>query len=202
MKKMAIALLSVLGASSVFADQRTYGIRDVTTIADRNGATRILFKAAPVNVSEIVILRATLQFGTGGTVTDRRMRLQLHPVTTEWRPGAVGWTAGWSRAGGDFDDDLYAWSELDLNRSGAELVFDMTRVVKEIVEEGAFADGFVVTVDPTDGIGLRAEDVRRFQNLASASLELKYRNIHPRRRDANRSATQTQRDAEVIAGDR
>lgn len=188
MKCVTMVTIALLAAAPVLADREAVGIGDLTTIANDRGAARILFKAPSMDRANIAVSRATLTVAVTGPVAARRMGLRIHPVTTSWMPGGVSWTAGWSRAGGDFDDDLYAWAELDLNRGATDLVFDMTRVVKEIVEEGVFADGFILTVDPGEGVGLPADDVTRFEDLSSASLDVTYRYIHPRRRDANRAA--------------
>jgi hypothetical protein len=88
--------------------------------------------------------------------------------------------SSWSRPGGDFDDLLYSRSELDLARGGGAVNFDLTAVLKEIVEEGAFADGLIVTVDPEEGEGIRGQDLPRLEALGAASLEIKYRQVPPR----------------------
>lgn len=185
MKGIVAVVIVFVIMSPAFADKQVIPIAGVTAIANGTGAARILFKTPVMDLANVAISQATLRVSVVGPLSDRRMSLRIHPVTTPWEPGGVSWTAGWARAGGDFDDDLYAWSELDLD-GGGELTFDMTRVAKEIVEEGVYADGFLLTVDPADGIGLLSDDVERFQGLASASVEIAYRNVHPHRRNMAR----------------
>jgi hypothetical protein len=148
---------------------------------NERGAARLLFKsAAPIELSNVAIREARLSFPVVGALEDRRIALKVHPVTTAWTPGAVDWNTGWSRPGGDFDDLLYSRSELDLARGAGTVSFDLTAVLKEIVEEGAFADGFIVTIDPEEGEGIRAQDLPRLGALGTANLEIKYRQVPPR----------------------
>jgi hypothetical protein len=110
---------------------------------------------------------------------DRAFELWIHPVTRAWNPGTVEWRRGWSRPGGDFDDELPSIAQLDLRTPVSEVAFDVTGIMKEILESGMEAHGFLLTVAPADGIGLRVDDLPRFAGLANAGLELKYRQARP-----------------------
>jgi hypothetical protein len=56
-------------------------------------------------------------------------------------------------------------------------------MLKEIVEGEMAADGFLLTVDPVEGVGLRVEDLPRFAGLSLGAVELYYRKV-PRIRRA------------------
>ncbi|MEZ5066057.1 MAG: hypothetical protein R3B81_15095, partial [bacterium] len=91
-----------------------------------------------------------------------------------WSRGAVDWSSGWTRAGGDFEDLVYGWAEVSAGQS--EVVFDVSIPVKEILEYGAANRGFLVTVEPAAGLGLRAADAEAI-GLSNASLDVSYRQI-------------------------
>jgi hypothetical protein len=177
--KRAIGILLLMAVPS-FGAEFTRTIRDVTPILDGEGAARVLFKLdAPIDASNVAVRSAKLTFRALGVPQERRLNLRLHPVTTAWTPGAVDWNTGWSRPGGDFDDARHSRAEIDLREASSELTIDCTAVFKEIVEGGVFADGFILTVDPSEGNGIRTADLARLQGLATATLDVKYRKIPP-----------------------
>ena len=176
-----LPLATLLLAAPVLGAELSRTVTDVTPIVNERGAARLLFKtSAPVDLTNVAIREATLTFASVGALEDRRIALKVHPVTTAWTPGAVDWNTGWSRPGGDFDDARYTRVEVDLARDRRGVTFDLTAVLKEIVEEGIFADGFIVTVDPEEGEGIRALDLARLGALATAELTIKYRQVPPR----------------------
>ena len=107
MRRILAVSLS-LWAAPVLAEDVSRPITDVSTIADR-GAVRVLFKTgAPVEAGALAVEQATITFPVAGELDRRRIELRVHPVTTPWEPGTVDWNSGWSRPGGDFDDELYS----------------------------------------------------------------------------------------------
>lgn len=188
MRRAMTGLLAAFVVSSpVWGEEQSRDITDVRTILDGEGVARVLFKVnAPVNLDGVAIRRATLRLSASGSIESRKIRLRVHPVTTAWNSGAVSWTSPWTRPGGDFDDELHGRAQLDLGVGTADLRFDVTPIVKEIVEHGMEADGFILTVDPADGRGIRTADLARLQNLVGATLEVTYRRVSspPSRRGA------------------
>ncbi|HMB69182.1 MAG TPA: hypothetical protein VKU85_07710 [bacterium] len=172
----AMGIIFAAAAGAVAANL-TDGVRDVTVIQDASGNGRILFRAGNVlsGLTEAAVSKALLTVSMSGEASARTLPLRVHPVTTEsWTAGSVDWTAGWSRAGGDFDDEVFA-AEVNLARGGAAVVFDVTAILKEVIEAGMTADGFLLTVDPATGIGIPSADLGRFGTLSGATLEVTYR---------------------------
>jgi hypothetical protein len=169
-----VALLSLLPAVGS-AEQLTRKVAGVTPIVDLNGETRVLFKMdSPIDLGSIAVRRAVLRFSSAGAVVDKVLTLRVHPVTTPWVAGAVTWDVGWSRSGGDFDAELFALRLVDLKNPSAELRFDLTTVFKEMLEEEMATDGFILTVDPAEGMGIAAVDVSRFASLTAGTFEVTY----------------------------
>jgi hypothetical protein len=154
----------------------------VAVIENGEGAARILFRGGGFEaLANVAISRATLTVPVEGLAEDRAIELGIHAVTRAWDPSTVEWRSGWSRPGGDFDDELLSVARLDLRGGASEMAFDVTALLKEIVESGREAHGFILTVTPADGVGLRVEDLPRFAGLANAALEVKYRALPERR---------------------
>jgi len=129
---LAVMLLALPVGSQVLnsgLDALSCGIKDVTTIQDGRGSSRILFNldgaVLPENIS---IARATLTFDLSGAASAEALRFWIHPVTAPWSAGSVSWTSGWSRGGGDFEETVFARAEVDLSQKGA-LSIDVTPIL-------------------------------------------------------------------------
>lgn len=108
-----LALAALLLARPAVADEVVRGVKDIATITDESGVSRLLFRLdGGIDVPNFAIERATLDVGLVGEREDRGFSLQILPVTTAWNRDAVDWTTGWTRPGGDFEDDLYARSRV------------------------------------------------------------------------------------------
>ncbi|MBZ0172452.1 MAG: hypothetical protein K8E66_08740 [Phycisphaerales bacterium] len=177
---LAVSLLAFLVASPVFADRRSEALASHATIDNGGDDHRLLFKANGLRSLESVAIRhARIEFDLAGATTDRTLYLSLCPVTTSWEAGSVQWESGWTRPGGDFDEDLASEVAVDLSRGG-KASFDVTPILKEWLEHGVEYDGFLLTVQPREGgEGIRGEDVTRLQGLANASLVVDYRRVPP-----------------------
>lgn len=166
-------------ATAVHAAGLRGAVRDVAVMQDGAGSARIVFRAATSvsGLSEAILSRAQLTVTTSGVAGARILRVRIYPVTTVgWSPLGVSWTA-WARPGGDYDEELFASAELDFTRGSATATFDVTAILKEVLESGMTADGFLLTVDPADGTGIGVTDLPRFGTLAGATFDLSYRHM-------------------------
>jgi len=179
MRRIGLVLaLFVMGGIAVQADELTGGLSGVSVISDGSGAHRVLFRASEVaGLTDVAVRRAVLTVPLGGSSEREMLHLEVCPVTAAWTPGAASWNSGWSRAGGDYDDELAARADVDLTVAGGAASFDVTPIVKELIESGAAFDGFILSVQSRDGIGLNSTDLARLQSLAGASLTVEYRNV-------------------------
>ena len=176
--KLAIGMtVLALAAGSAGAMERTLTVRDVAVLQDGRGQGRVAFRIPEIAPGErIVVSSAQLVVPLAGAAAERRLRLRAHPITRDWSGGAT-WTTPWSRPGGDIDEDLYMAFDVDLRHGSA--VLDLTALVQEAVEGGQPAHGFVLTADPLDGVGVRSEDLPRFEGLAGARVEVRYMRVGP-----------------------
>jgi hypothetical protein len=167
---------ALLAASPTTATQITAGIRDVSTISNGRGEERILFRLPDLGLPEnALILRVTLEFTVDAQPDSLPEQIQVHPVTAAWSAGAVDWMSGWQRPGGDIDPDLYSRLDVDLSQGGRAIGIDVTNLVKAQVEDGVFADGFLLTVPPYAGEGLPVAPTPRYLSMESGSVDVSYR---------------------------
>jgi len=175
---------ALLVAASIYGNDASAAgvrgaVRDVAVIQDGAGSARILFRASTAvsDLSEAIISKAHLTIATTGLPDARTLRVRVYPLTAVgWSPLGASWS-GWTRPGGDYDEELFASAELDLAGGGATATFDVTAILKEVVEEGLTADGFLLTVDPVAGTGISVADLTRFGTLTGATFDVSYRNV-------------------------
>ncbi|MGQ0720532.1 MAG: hypothetical protein ACT4PE_03035 [Candidatus Eiseniibacteriota bacterium] len=173
---LMITLAVLLLAGTAAARQMSASVKDVTELLDGAGTARVLFRLEPAErLDGMLVSRATVTFQAVGAPTKGPLRLRVYPVTTVWSAGAVSWTSGWSRAGGDYDDEIYVPVEMDLSSGSATVELDLTPLVKEAVEGGAATDGFILTTDPAVASGIAAADVTGFFALSAAAVDIRCR---------------------------
>jgi hypothetical protein len=177
MKSLLMITLAVLAlAAPAFARQMTASVKDVTELLDGTGSARLLFRLEPAErLDGMLVSRATVTFQAVGTPSREPLRLRVYPVTTAWTAGAVSWNSGWSRAGGDYDDEIYVPVEVDLSSGSATVELDLTPLVKETVEGGAVTDGYILTADPAAAVGLADTDVASFLALSAGTVDIRCR---------------------------
>jgi hypothetical protein len=171
----ALLAASLLVVATASADEATRSIHDVATIQNGSGQARMLFRIGDLSdLGPIVIKHATLRIPVAGEAAARSLDLRVHNLTTDWAPGSVGWTSGWTRSGGDFESGVYGGATVDLSRGGTTVNVDVASLLKDTYEMGIPSYGLLLTADTNYVDGLDAEDVSRFAALASAELDVDY----------------------------
>jgi len=157
-------------------------IEAVRLIDDGQGSYRVLLKLEPIQgIENMAISQAYIAIDS-----DRRSRLtspivlQVHPITRDWTPGTVSWTAGWTRPGGDFHDEIYARTAVDPSQLGSEVRMDVESVFREM-RYGTRFYGLILTVAPYRGIGLRSAETQALPGLSAPRLVVEYATL-PRER--------------------
>ena len=172
---VAIPMTLLVLNTTANAERLSRSATDTYTITHESGVGRVLFHANLTAPEEnVIVRRALLRVPLTAIEFSERMTLRVHPVTTAWSSGQVSWTTGWSREGGDFDDRLRARAEVSAQTEG-EAIFDITVIAKEMLEHGMTNYGFILTVDPGEGLGLPAEDLEELESLAGATVQVEWR---------------------------
>jgi hypothetical protein len=165
-KWMAIGcLLAWVPTSGLAGTDRAASIQDVTVVENVEGEARVLFRTSVLPASQnLIVQKATLTIPHSGEAQERTIHLRVHPVTEVWAPGGDFNT--------DFDADLYAPGQIDLGRGTGTVTFDVTVLLKAILEEGMFADGFVLTSASEERAGIDGADAERFSSMEGAELHI------------------------------
>ena len=168
------ALGIVLLATPASADRIEAGVTDVTAVTDGEGNTRILFRAGPTaRMENVAVRRAWLRWATGSGET-QRIALHVHAMGGEWSAGAASWNT--SEA---LSLETYSRQEIELGGSPGGSPGRDAAGEGSAGRHGASADGFVLTVDPGEGAGLRSGAVDALGDLGQATLEVEYRRVPP-----------------------
>jgi hypothetical protein len=178
MRDLSVAAGLLMLAAVADARQMAGTVKDVTELLDGKGSARILFRLSPAEkLDGMIVSQTTVTFDAVGVPTKEPLRLRVYPVTTAWTAGAVSWTSGWTRQGGDYDPDIYVPVEVDLSSGSSKVELDLTPLVKETVEGGAVTDGFLLTADPDVATGLAVTDVPAFLSLSTATVDIRCREV-------------------------
>ncbi|MFN8179270.1 MAG: hypothetical protein U0167_15165 [bacterium] len=157
------AMIGLVTASAAWGEELTASLRDVTVVQDGHGSARVFFRLTPIPFSERTVLeRAVLTVPYAGTLEDRAIELRVCPVTRAWA-GNPSWDT-------PFDRTLYARARVDLRAAGVAAL-DLTVALKESLEHGVFADGFVLMARTTSE-GVPAGDLVRFAGLSAARVHV------------------------------
>lgn len=166
---MKTRIATVLAVLSLFmgqasAERLTSPITDVTAVSDARGGSRVLFRWAPALDGDVAILKATLRFEPSGEPVARALTVRVYPVTAAWAgPGDVS-----------FDADVWSYGHLDLAAHGP-VILDMTTVVKDLIEGGRDAHGFMLAADGAEEEGLSQVDLSRLTGLSTATIDVVWR---------------------------
>lgn len=159
----------VLGAASLLtgpasAERLTSAVSDVTATSDSRGGSRVLFHWAPEFDRDVAVRKATLRFEPSGEPVARALTVRVYPVTAPWAgSGDVS-----------FDADIWSYGHLNLADRGP-VILDVTTVVKDLVEGGRRAYGFVVAADGAEEEGLSQADLARLAGLSNATIDVVWR---------------------------
>lgn len=172
---MIVLLLMTLLAVPASADKVSLPLEDVTTITDpETSAKRVLFRASLDLERSVAVRRAYVRIPLTAGSGEARTNLWVHPLTQTWSRGAT-WNS-FSQGGGTYDDSMYGRAELAASRQ-EDLFIDITVMAKEILEHEAADHGFVLTVDPREGVGLTSDEAARLTSLTGATLVVEFRPV-------------------------
>ena len=175
MRTWIVGLSVLLSSTVALANGAERSLHDLSYIDNGRGESRILFRLGDLSdLGHFVVTSAVLAFPVSGTAVERSLDLRIHNVSSDWNTGSVDWTSGWTRPGGDFDDDVFARLSLDLSRGSSSASVDVSGLLKETYEAGEVPKGYLVTVASRDAEGIATADLSRFTGLATATLTVDY----------------------------
>lgn len=177
---MFLGCLLVLALSPFLcsAGSLSAAVTDVTTITNEASESRILFRIpelASFEANTFHLKRATLRVPYFlGDALDERVVVVAYAMTRSWGAGAE-WNAGWERAGGDFDAELFATVEVARGARSGTLEFDLTSVVRELVANPGSNQGFLLSDRFNRDGGIRQEEIGLLNSLGEGVLVVSYK---------------------------
>lgn len=173
-------LAMAVGTSSplAIAAETVFAIRDIESIADANGSSRILMSFGDTSMLDgQLVTSAVLEVALPGDSPSDDLVLTLRAVETAWADRTPTWTSPWRTPGGDLSDIASHAVVLDKDRPARRLTFDVTEMVREIADGDAPSCGFLLGVPEHRGAGLDSGEVAVLGSLADATLRVTHRNI-------------------------
>ena len=173
--RISAALMLLTLTAGVSAETLVVPAQVVRPIDNGEGQSRVLLRFRPIDgLQDMAIARAYLAIASEqrAEITSPIV-LQVHPILREWSEGAVTWTAGWSRPGGDIHDEVYVRHTVDPAELGREIRIDVESLIREMRHGAAFY-GFALTSAPYRGVGLRPAELMGLMGFATARLVVEY----------------------------
>ncbi|MGQ0720713.1 MAG: DNRLRE domain-containing protein [Candidatus Eiseniibacteriota bacterium] len=152
------------------------GLIDYTMIDNGKGEARALFRHETLSLpTNAVLSRAVLEFPYSAVASAKTQELIVYPVTTTWTTSGADWSTGWSAAGGDVEENLGSRAAVDFSTPGTATI-DVTGMMKDVLEDGVFADGFLLSVPSFAGEGM-ALDRAAGLDVTGGTLRISYRQV-------------------------
>lgn len=151
------------------AERLSRPVSDVTVAEDARGGSQVLFRWDSPLPAGAAVRKAVLRFDRTGERVPRTVTLRVYPITAPWTDG---------RGAVVFDADVWSYARVDLSQAGP-VVVDVTTVVKEVVEGGMRAHGYLVAVDGRGAQGLSPVELARLAGLSTASMDVTWRRLPP-----------------------
>jgi hypothetical protein len=172
-----IGIAALLFAATARAETVNLSVTAVDFITSPDGKDRLLLQMSRPALNErAAIAQATLKVPMPSVLPPDGLEMRLHPILTDWTPGAVDWEQGWSTPGGDIDVTLSGGFEFRRRAGRATFEIDVTSIVLEM-QEGLATFGLMLLVPPHRGLGFEPEDRAILETvLQSAELEVRYMN--------------------------
>jgi hypothetical protein len=172
-----IGVAALLFTAAVRAETVSLSVTAIDFITSPDGKDRLLLQMdRPGLNAHAAIAQATLKVPMPSVLPPDGLELRLHPILTEWAPGAVDWEEGWSTPGGDIARELYGGSEFRRGTDRNTFEIDVTTIVLEM-QDGRETFGLMLLVPPHRGLGFEPEHRQILEAvLQSATLEIRYMN--------------------------
>lgn len=168
------AVLVIVGTAT--AEYLEVPASEIASIKDgsRTGTTRILVKwSLPDSLPSLVIDGAAVTM-TLARDSNCSMEVSVYPVTRAWSSTTVGWDAGWSRAGGDFNDSLPAAAVVN-RLTGGKISANVYDIVLDHLAGRRANFGFIVVPDSHSSCPMAEIAANDAGRLADAKLVIAYR---------------------------
>lgn len=179
MKRILVAAAGV-AVSITFADglaaaaSRQLAVGSVRTIQREDGDARVLFRIPGIaELSGQFVTNATLEIPLAHTSAERDVDVYLFAVSQAWTDGTATWNSPWRVPGGEWDLDHYAIAQIGPRNETGVLRFDVSTLVRAIVEGESPPHGFILSAGPAEGVGrFRAADLAVLGDLSGARLDV------------------------------
>ena len=190
--RRSLGTLVLIGAVLCFsaaagAATRDLSISGVQAIRRTDGEGRVLFRVPELTaLSGQFVTSASLEIPLRrGVAVERDVDVYLFALSQAWSDGAATWDSPWRIPGGEWPVDDYGVAHIRSGRQGAVLHFDVSTLVRAIVDGEAPPHGFILTAGPAEGVGrFLPGDLSALGDLAGATLHVSY---HSAKRRPDRS---------------
>lgn len=170
---LIVSMLTAVPASE--GREMVLPIERFAVISDA-GEHRILLAVGEENwLSQAYIEDAHLVFDLPADLSGlplEPLEVQVYAISSAW-DASVTWRGGWSRDGGDIDEDVFARSRIHFDRADGKVRIPVGGVLRQSVQGGGVY-GLLLTVAPYHGRGLRTEQMALLTNATAAQVEVNW----------------------------
>ncbi len=171
-----VAVSLLLASGTAVSASRELAVGSARAIQREDGEARVLFRVPGLaELTGQFVTGATLEIPLARAAAERDVDVYLFAVSQDWTDGAVSWTSPWRIPGGEWDLDHYAIANLGPRNGTGVLRFDVSTLVRAMVDGDVPAHGFILTAGPAEGVGrFRPEDLAALGDLSNATLSVSF----------------------------
>jgi hypothetical protein len=150
---------------------------NVMTISDGLGNNRVLLDVRGLSkLQGEWVTEATLTVAFAGAALTSDLDLSLDLVATDWSAGA-SWSTPWTKPGGDRLGLEDAQIVVPAGTRAQTLSFDVTDMVRAVVDGDAGDNGFILYPTDPGKPGLDSSELSSLGSVTKAALTVEYRSL-------------------------
>jgi hypothetical protein len=173
-----LVAFAVLLPGEVEGARQRFEVEEESVIVGPSGQARVLMDfgdLAGLSGGWIASAHVAVDLSEADLTSD--VELELYGVEESWAGRSPTWNWPWNEPGGDLDDWSGAEAFVARDRNGGPVRFDVTEIVRQLVSEDTWTEGFLLVARAPGREGLLPAELTRMGGSIPVELEVTFRRV-------------------------